>query len=88
MWRPAFFALGATLFLRPSARRRSSNDILDSSSAGDDDRASRSLRSRPDGRLVIVGQDPGDAQHRDLVAIAALAARILEVSSPLLREMS
>src|SRR3974390_373585 len=28
-----------------------------------------------DSRLIIVGQDLGDAQHRDLVAIAALAAR-------------
>src|ERR1700733_1414002 len=35
------------------------------------------LRARSDGRFVIVGQDLGDAQHRDLVAITALAARIL-----------
>src|SRR4029077_10852541 len=33
--------------------------------------------ARSDGRLVVVGQDLGDAQHRDLVAITALAARIL-----------
>src|SRR3984957_4090082 len=35
------------------------------------------LRARSDRRLVVVGQDLGDAKHRDLVAITALAARIL-----------
>src|SRR3984957_7173924 len=35
------------------------------------------LRARSNARLVVVGQDLGDAKHRDLVAIAALAAGIL-----------
>src|SRR3954463_11336839 len=35
------------------------------------------LRPWPDRGLVAVGQDLGDAQHRDFVAVAALAARIL-----------
>src|SRR5882672_3609757 len=35
------------------------------------------LRPRSDRRRLVIGQDLGDAQHRDLVAIAALAARIL-----------
>ena len=35
------------------------------------------LRPRTDGRFCVIGQDLGDAKHRDLVAIAALAARIL-----------
>src|ERR1700736_6639161 len=35
------------------------------------------LRPRADRRLGVVGEDLGDAKHRDLVAIAALAARIL-----------
>src|SRR5258705_13910178 len=35
------------------------------------------FRPRSDRRVFVVGQDLGDPQHRDLVAIAALAARIL-----------
>src|SRR6266481_2423299 len=35
------------------------------------------LRPGSDRRLLIIGQDLGDPQHRDLVAITALAARIL-----------
>src|ERR1700751_1702443 len=35
------------------------------------------LRPRSDRRLLAIGQNLGDAQYRDLVAIAALAARIL-----------
>src|SRR5258708_6553440 len=35
------------------------------------------LRPRSDRRRFAVGEDLGDAKHRDLVAIAALAARIL-----------
>src|SRR5882757_9110582 len=37
----------------------------------------RLLRPRALGRLGVVGQNLGDSQHRDLVAIAALAARVL-----------
>src|SRR6185312_8966182 len=35
------------------------------------------LWPRADARLVVVGQDLGDPQHRDLVAVPALAARVL-----------
>src|SRR5262245_21629261 len=35
------------------------------------------LRTRADGRLRVVGQDLGNAQYRDFVAVTALAARIL-----------
>src|SRR5215469_7172914 len=35
------------------------------------------LRPRADRRLGVVGEDLGDAKHRELVAIAALAARVL-----------
>src|SRR6202022_520195 len=41
-----------------------------------------SLRPRTDRRRLAVGEDLGDAKHRDLVAIATLAARIL--AAPLL----
>src|SRR5215475_10236758 len=35
------------------------------------------LRPRADRRLGVVGEDLGDAKHRELVAIAALAAGVL-----------
>src|ERR1700756_2860037 len=35
------------------------------------------LRPRADRRLGVVGEDFGDGKHRDLVAITALAARVL-----------
>src|SRR5262249_14546898 len=35
------------------------------------------LRPRADGGLGVVGENLGDAKHRELVAIAALAPRVL-----------
>src|SRR5215831_17173345 len=37
----------------------------------------RLLRPRADGGLGIVGEDLGNAKHRELVAVAALATRVL-----------